>query len=1337
MTFDFTEIQYQGKTVAQAEADWAAQFNAITANAAGTPVVVLPVHDYGVAAWNTTTNSPTGSPYTTQMYTDFIAHAYAKNYEFVTLEDLASRIVAQQKANINYTTVGNTITATVTPDPTAPDLGVMALDVVNGGTDVIQNVTNWYAYNAQEVFLPNNGGSFTINLGTTQDAVTHIASLPMRGDLLSVAGNGLNLSFAMAGTGDVLVDLANTTVTPIVTGATVVSLVGNQLDLSLTSTSENDVSIILGAPPTISGTVAGQVTTDLATIAPFSKVTIGDTNANQTETVTVTLSAAANGTLSNLGGGSYDGTTGIYTVSGTAAVVTAALDGLVFTPTANQVAPGQTVTTTFTILDKDTAGASATDSITTVIATDVAVPPTISGAVAGQLTTDRQAIAPFRMVTIGDLNLGQTETVTLTLSNALNGALSNLGGGSYDATAGVYTVTGTAAAVTAALDGLAFTPAINQVAPDQTVTTTFTIVDTDTALAAATDSTTTVIATDVGAPTLTAPLSATVNQGAASLIPGVSLAEIASVAGETFTVTLSDTNGKLSATGTGVSGSGTTSLTISGSLAAVNGALATLSDTDGTTPSDTITLNAIDSFGVTAAPQSIAVTVTPGLVYTLTTGADTVAGGPVNNTIVAKTNTLNAGDNINGGTATNTLQLSGGGTFNLAAPATLSNVATITAQEGAGATAQTVTLRAGLNATVNVASDTAGNASPGITIVGAANSDVINLGSGNDTVTLGAGETVNSGGGNNTFKVASASLGSATINGGTKGSNTLSVTGGGTAVMGAGITGITTVQLASATTFTANATVGLKIIGAAGADKITAGGAGQLLTGGAGANTLTGSSAGSDIFRDTAANLNGDTIVSFLPSYTINITDLAPATAVISKTNVSATSTVVTLSSGTTSTKITLSGSYQGNFALAADSTGGGGTDLTFVPSTTGSTVTLPTAPVTINTGPVSTTIVATAATLLPGDSITGGTGVGVTNTLALQGGGTFNLAALTKLTNMQLITAQEGQGATAQTITLRNNLNSTVNVTPGGASSGITIIGATNADVINLGAGNDTVTLGKGETVNGGSGNDVYNVTKGTIGNVTIKGGSGSNTLVVTGGGTVAMGSKITGIDAVQLATTTKFTADATAGLKISGSSVGGDTITLGASTQSVIAGGPNETIRATAANAGDAISGLGANSTLQITSGGTVALNAATDVATVKLSAASMLTLNQMSFITAIGSGGNDTIHAGATNQTLTGAAGTDTLIGFSGGSDIFKDTAAHLNGDTIQGFVASDTIDLTNIAFAGATVTAVAGGANTKVTVASGLTRSVFTLTGSWAPAGFHLASDGVAGTILTHT
>ena len=344
------------------------------------------------------------------------------------------------------------------------------------------------------------------NVGQTE-TVTVTLSAPANGTLTNLGGGTYNATtgvYTATGSAGAVTAALNAlvfvpTAHEVASGQTVeTTFTINDVDTATKTATDATTTVIATAGATalvIGGALAGQTTSNQASIAPFSGVTIADANPGQTETVTVTLSAVANGILTNLGGGTYNASTGVYTATGSAAAVTADLNALVFTPTAHGAVPGQAVTTTFTIGDVDNAAQTATNNTTTVIATAGTVPPVISGSVPGQTSSDQTAISPFAGVTIGDANPGQTETVTVALSAAANGTLSDLGGGSYDATTGIYTDTGSTAAVTGDLDGLVFTPTAGQVTAGQSVTTGFTISDTDTAGASATDSTTSVVAT--------------------------------------------------------------------------------------------------------------------------------------------------------------------------------------------------------------------------------------------------------------------------------------------------------------------------------------------------------------------------------------------------------------------------------------------------------------------------------------------------------------------------------------------------------------------------------------------------------------------------------------------------------------------------------------------------------------------------------------------------------------------------------------------------------------------------------------------------------------------------
>ena len=205
--FDFTMIGFgipvpdgnggfvpQPLTAQEAQVEWIRQYNEVISHS-NKPLVLMPWHDYGPTNFN-------NGGYSQEMFTALIEEAHAKGAEFVTLDDASQRIKAFEQSQLFVESSGNTITAEVK----AVGVGNFGLDISQG---VIQSVDNWYAYDDNTVFLPSNGGKFTINVGTTQDKVTRITELPMRAELETLNGNGSNLEYTFFGEGKVTVELAN------------------------------------------------------------------------------------------------------------------------------------------------------------------------------------------------------------------------------------------------------------------------------------------------------------------------------------------------------------------------------------------------------------------------------------------------------------------------------------------------------------------------------------------------------------------------------------------------------------------------------------------------------------------------------------------------------------------------------------------------------------------------------------------------------------------------------------------------------------------------------------------------------------------------------------------------------------------------------------------------------------------------------------------------------------------------------------------------------------------------------------------------------------------------
>jgi hypothetical protein len=218
-------------------------------------------------------------------------------------------------------------------------------------------------------------------------------------------------------------------------------------------------------------------------------------------------SATLGGTVEGDGGASVtergivysiNSVNGTPTIGGTGVTKVVAGSGLgIFTANVS----GLTLGSTYAVRAYATnaVGTFYTSPVTTIV-TDT--PPTLGGMIAtAQTINDTATVQPFIAATVTDPDSPpQTETLSVTYT-AANGTFTTLGG--FTGSAGNYTMTGSAAAVQAALRGLTFVPAQNQVPVNQTVTTSFTVSVGD-GFTTVSDSTTTVIATSVNDPPVVA-----------------------------------------------------------------------------------------------------------------------------------------------------------------------------------------------------------------------------------------------------------------------------------------------------------------------------------------------------------------------------------------------------------------------------------------------------------------------------------------------------------------------------------------------------------------------------------------------------------------------------------------------------------------------------------------------------------------------------------------------------------------------------------------------------------------------------------------------------------------
>ena len=477
----------------------------------------------------------------------------------------------------------------ITVDPSATyveDAAPVLLSPSASLTDLDDTELNFAAVHITAGSFPGDGDTLTVNgatSGTTVTGITFLWNPTLHALVLTGASSVANYQAVLQtvqfqSTSDNPTDFnasPQRTLTWSVSDGTAITTATTTLDI----TAVNDAPI---------NTVPGAQSVAEDTILPIAGVSVADSDSSA---LTTTLSVSS-GTLTVTAGSGVTGNgTASVTITGTAAQINAALAGLAYTGNLN-FNGGDTLTVA-------TNDGTATDTDTIAITVNPVNDAPINTVPGAQSVAEDTAL-PIAGVSVAD---SDSSALTTTL-NVSSGILNvTAGAGVTGNGSASVTITGTAAQINAALAGLAYTGNLNFNGGD-----TLTVATSD---GTATDTDTIAITVNPvnDAPVNTVPAAQSVAEDTILPIAGVSVADIDSSA---LTTTLNVSSGTLNVTaGAGVTGNGTASVTIAGTAAQINAALAGLAYTGNLNFNGGDTLTVATSDGTATDTDRIAITVNP------------------------------------------------------------------------------------------------------------------------------------------------------------------------------------------------------------------------------------------------------------------------------------------------------------------------------------------------------------------------------------------------------------------------------------------------------------------------------------------------------------------------------------------------------------------------------------------------------------------------------------------------------------------------------------------------------------------------------------------------------